>query len=230
MSILEVLTEYLLVRVNSRIEDGADRRSWRLVCKEFLRVDFVTRKSLWVLRSEFIFSLLRRFPNVGALDLSACPRVDDGMLTLLLARGAASTTASLRWNLKSLNLSRATKGMSFKGLALIASACSQLEKLDVSYNCQLRDREAAAISGIEGLCQSNPSHEEMDARRKTNLVGSEERELRARLTGHFVNSVREIHRSSQRFRSGISEKIRSGGCGLWGGVEKDAKQGDEQIW
>ncbi|CAL1407569.1 unnamed protein product [Linum trigynum] len=151
MSILAVLTEDLLVRVNSRIEDGADRRSWRLVCKEFLRVDSLTRKSLRVLRSEFIFSLLRRFPNVDALDLSACPRVDDGMLTLLLARGAASTTASLRWNLRSLNLSRATNGMSFKGLALIASACSQLEKLDLSYNCRLGDREAAAISGIEGL-------------------------------------------------------------------------------
>ncbi|CAI0551699.1 unnamed protein product [Linum tenue] len=141
MSILAVLTEDLLVRVNSRIEDGADRRSWRLVCKEFLRVDSLTRKSLRVLRSEFIFSLLRQFPNVDALDLSACPRVDDGMLTLL----------SLSWNLRSLNLSRATNGMSFKGLALIASACSQLEKLDVSYNCRLGDREAAAISGIEGL-------------------------------------------------------------------------------
>ncbi|CAI0457889.1 unnamed protein product [Linum tenue] len=148
MSILAVLMEDLLVRVNSRIEDGADRRSWRLVCKEFLRVDSLIRKSLRVLRFEFIFSLLRRFPNVDALDLSACPRVDDGMLTLLLARG----------NLRSLNLSRATNEMSFKGLTLIASACLQLEKLDVSYNCRLGDREAAAISGIEGLCQSNPSH------------------------------------------------------------------------
>ncbi|CAN1200427.1 F-box/LRR-repeat protein 3 [Linum perenne] len=142
MSILDVLTEDLLIRVNSKLEHDSDRKHWRVVCKEFLRVDSLTRTSLRVLRPDFIFSLLRTFANVEELDLSVCPRVDDGTLTLLLDRPP--------WNLTGLNLSRAN-GMSFKGLALIASACPKLERLDVSYNCRLGDREAAAISCIVSL-------------------------------------------------------------------------------
>ncbi|CAN0914126.1 F-box/LRR-repeat protein 3 [Linum grandiflorum] len=150
MSILAVLTEDLLIRVNSKLEHDSDRKSWRLVCKEFLQVDSLTRTTLRILRPDFIFSLLRTFANVEELDLSVCPRVDDGTLTLLLDRGGTAAPSSFPWNLRGLNLSR-TNGMSCQGLELIGSACPKLERLDVSCNRRLGDREAAAISGIVGL-------------------------------------------------------------------------------
>lgn len=126
LSILDVFTEDLLVRVRGEIGDELDAKTWRLVCKEFLRVDSLTRSTLRVNRIEFLFQLLEKYPNVRTLDLSLCPRVNDGIISSLLSR----TRNSLSWtrSLKSLNLRRAT-GLRYKGLNL--ELCS-LETLFVT--------------------------------------------------------------------------------------------------
>ncbi|KAJ0079812.1 hypothetical protein Patl1_22337 [Pistacia atlantica] len=148
LSILDVFTEDLLVRVRGKIGDELDAKTWRLVCKEFLRVDSLTRSTLRLTRIEFLFQLLEKYPNVKTLDLSVCPRVNDGTISLLLSR----TRNPLSWaqSLKSLNLRRAT-ALRYKGLEMLAMACVCLESVDVSYCCGFGDREAAALSCAGGL-------------------------------------------------------------------------------
>ncbi|XP_022747132.1 F-box/LRR-repeat protein 3-like [Durio zibethinus] len=148
------LTEDLLVRVHEKLADEWDRKSFRLVCREFLRIDSLTRKHLRVLRIEFLLSLLQKHPQLQSLDLSACPRIDDGFVSLLLNRVGRGSN-SLRWanwtlGLKSLALSRAT-GLRFSGFEMLARACPCLESVDVSYCCGFGDREAAALSCAVGL-------------------------------------------------------------------------------
>ncbi|KAH9689528.1 ubiquitin-protein ligase [Citrus sinensis] len=145
-SALDVLTEDLLVRVREKIGDELDSKTWRLVCKEFSRVDSVTRTTLRVLRVEFLFILLDKYPYIKTLDLSVCPRVNDGTVSFLLSQLSLSWTRSL----KSLILSRST-GLRYRGLEMLARACPLLESVDVSYCCGFGDREAAALSFASGL-------------------------------------------------------------------------------
>ncbi|KAJ4719392.1 F-box/LRR-repeat 3-like protein [Melia azedarach] len=146
LSALDVFTDDLLVRVREKIGDESDSKTWRLVCKEFLRVDSLTRSNLRVLRVEYLFHLLRKYSNVQTLDLSVCPGVHDGTVSLLLSQSSLSWTRSL----KSLVLSRST-GLRYKGLDMLIRACPFLERVDVSYSCGFGDREAAALSRAGGL-------------------------------------------------------------------------------
>ncbi|KAJ9185957.1 hypothetical protein P3X46_005525 [Hevea brasiliensis] len=146
-SILSVLTEDLLVRINDKLNDELDRKTWRLVCKEFLRVESLARKTLRVLRVEYLSVLLRKYSNIDTLDLSVCPCIDDGMVSLLLS---GESEGWALWKLKSLNLGRAT-GLKFSAMEMLIRACPFLERLDVSYCCGFGDREAAAISCAGGL-------------------------------------------------------------------------------
>lgn len=145
-SILSAISEDLLIRINGKLDDNSDRKKWRLVCKEFHRVDSVTRKTLRVLRHDFLLPLLRKYPNIDRLDLSVCPRIDDGTVMQLLRSSAAGWARKL----VCLNLSRAT-GLRFHGLEALIRACPSLESIDVSYCCWFGDREAAAISCAGGL-------------------------------------------------------------------------------
>ncbi|KAK8329290.1 hypothetical protein V6Z12_A11G309700 [Gossypium hirsutum] len=152
------LTEDLLVRIYELLAAESDRKSFRLVCREFRRIDSLTRRHLRVIRIEFLPILLRKYPRLQSLDLSACPRIDDGVVSLLLTRvGPGSNSPSLghwAWGLKSLVLSRAT-GLRFSGLEMLTRACPCLESVDVSYCCGFGDREAAALSSAVGLRELN---------------------------------------------------------------------------
>ncbi|WCJ26910.1 F-box family protein [Euphorbia peplus] len=142
-SILSSLTDDLLIRINDKLSDESDRKKWRLVCKDFHRIDSLARKSLRILRFEYVSLLLGHYHNIDTLDLSACPRIDDGTVSVLL-------TVWTTMKLVSLNLSRAT-GLRFAGLEVLIRACPVLERIDVSYCCWFGDREAAAISWVRGL-------------------------------------------------------------------------------
>ncbi|KAK6233227.1 Leucine-rich repeat - like 10 [Theobroma cacao] len=148
------LTEDLLVRVREKLATESDRKSFRLVCREFHRIDLLTRKHLRVLRIEFLPSLLQKHPQLQSLDLSACPRIDDRVVSFLLTRvGPGSNSpgwANWTRGLKCLVLSRTT-GLRFTGLEMLARACPCLKSVDVSYCCGFGDREAAALSCAVGL-------------------------------------------------------------------------------
>ncbi|KAL3750077.1 hypothetical protein ACJRO7_011112 [Eucalyptus globulus] len=161
MASLESLTEDLLVRIYKGLASDGDRKSWRLVCRDFHRIDALTRSSLRVLRVEFLRSLLANYPRLDTLDLSVCPRIDDGAVAVLLMsqgspwafpRAAASSLSPpgrdpLAWTrgLRKLVLSRST-GLGHHGLEQVIRACAYLESVDVSHCCGFGDREAAALS------------------------------------------------------------------------------------
>ncbi|KAK4782548.1 hypothetical protein SAY86_016650 [Trapa natans] len=163
MSIVEALTADLLARVYRHLSCETDRKAWRLVCKEFHRVDSVSRPSIRVLRVEFLDSLLRKYTRIESLDLSVCPRIDDGTVSILLSGAADLFTPavwrvipprfdSVKWTgrLRRLVLSHST-GLRHSGLEQLVRACPMLESIDVSYSQGFGDREAAAVSLAVGL-------------------------------------------------------------------------------
>ncbi|MED6156427.1 hypothetical protein PIB30_014392 [Stylosanthes scabra] len=149
-SLLCALTEDLLVRVLHHLNSHADRKSCRLVCKHLHRVESLTRTSIRILRIEFLLALFHKFPNIQELDLSLCPRIDDGAVRIMLTQGSPTWTRGL----KRLVLSRAT-GLGHSGLEQLVRACPLLEAVDVSHCWGFGDREAAAISCGTGLRELN---------------------------------------------------------------------------
>lgn len=145
-SILSLLTEDILVRILDKLGDERDRKNWRMVCKEFHRVELLHRKKLRVLRHEFLQRLLSKYSSIEFLDLSVCPRIDDGSVAVLLGG------ESLCWprRLKSLVLNRVA-GLRTNGLELLVSASPNLEYVDVSYCWGFGDREAEALARAGGL-------------------------------------------------------------------------------
>ncbi|KAF3595835.1 hypothetical protein DY000_02025939 [Brassica cretica] len=93
-SILSALSEDLLVRVYGFL-DPTCRKTWRLVSREFHRVDSLSRTSIRILRVEFLPALLFKYPNLSSLDLSVCPKLDDDAV-LRIALDGAITNDSVR--------------------------------------------------------------------------------------------------------------------------------------
>ncbi|KAJ8772019.1 hypothetical protein K2173_027196 [Erythroxylum novogranatense] len=145
-SILCVFTEDLLVKIYEKLTCDSDRSTWRLVCTDFQRIDLLYRRTLRVLRVEFLFTLLHKFTCVDNLDLSLCPRIDDVIVSLLVGRESQGCL----WKLKTLNLSRAA-GLRWPGMEILMRECPALECVDVSFSCGFGDREAAALSFAGGL-------------------------------------------------------------------------------
>ncbi|XP_068660575.1 F-box/LRR-repeat protein 3 [Aristolochia californica] len=144
VSILTSLTDDLLLIILDKLQEDADRKTWRLVCTDFLRLESLHRKSLRVLRHVALPALLRRYSSLERLDLSVCPRVDDQVLAFSFVRPGWA------WGLRSLILCRAT-AVRFGGLEAAVKACPTLEVVDVSYCSKFGDREAAALSCATGL-------------------------------------------------------------------------------
>ncbi|KAK2966386.1 hypothetical protein RJ640_013696 [Escallonia rubra] len=145
--IISRLTEDILAAILDRVTDESDRKSFRMVCKAFHRVDSLQRTSLRVLRLEFLVSLLRKYPRIEVLDLSVCPRIDDGTVAVLLNGGGGGGWTR---RLRRLVLSRSV-GLRWTGLGMLVGSCPCLEAVDVSYCCEFGDREAAALSCARGL-------------------------------------------------------------------------------
>ncbi|KGN66042.1 F-box/LRR-repeat protein 3 isoform X1 [Cucumis sativus] len=132
----------ILIRVRQSLTHHSDSMSWRLVCKDFHRVDLISRKALRVRRIEFLLSLIAKFENIDELDLSVCSRINDGTVSIFV--GFASSS------LRRLILRRSA-GLSYIGLEKVTSHCTGLEMVDMSYSWRFGDREAAAVSNCEGL-------------------------------------------------------------------------------
>ncbi|MQM10066.1 hypothetical protein Taro_042955 [Colocasia esculenta] len=142
-SILAVLSADLLLQILDHLPDPSDRKAWRLVCRDFLRVESLQRRSLRLLRREPLPAVLGRYVSLECLDLSACPLVDD--------RAAQSAFGGIRLRaLRSVNLSRAS-ALRWHGLELMVSACPALESVDLSYCSGIGDREMAALARAKGL-------------------------------------------------------------------------------
>ncbi|KNA07287.1 hypothetical protein SOVF_173260 [Spinacia oleracea] len=140
---LSLLTDDLLAHIHSLLLDTTHRKSFRLVCTTFHRVDSLSLTHLRPLHPSIILSLLPKLPSLHTLDLSLCPRVDDSL--------AFAISPLIRQRITCLSLGRAS-GLTRVGLEALARSCENLESLDVSYWCKrFGDREALALSCATGL-------------------------------------------------------------------------------
>ncbi|CAA6654331.1 unnamed protein product [Spirodela intermedia] len=146
-SILTALPADILVHILDRLPDPSDRKAWRLVCREFLRADYLQRRSLRLLRHGSLPAILRRYGSLERLDLSACPRIDDSAIR------AAFYGIRLH-ALRSVNLSRRSALRCF-GLGFMVNACPALETVDLSYCSGVGDREMAALARAPLLRELN---------------------------------------------------------------------------
>lgn len=144
-SITVVLSADLLVQILDHIVGDGDRKSFRLVCRSFLRAESLHRRAIRPLRLESLPALLgRRYPSIDSLDLSVCSSLDDNSLTAVIAAGGY-------WKkLRRVVLARAG-GIGWKGIEALVAACPTIEAVDLSHCCGVGDREAAAIAKATGL-------------------------------------------------------------------------------
>jgi F-box and leucine-rich repeat protein 2/20 len=140
-----VLSLDLLGQVLDRLREPRDRKACRLVSRAFERSEAAHRRALRVLRREPLPRLLRAFPALERLDLSACASLDDASLAAAVA-GAGGGLAGLR----SVCLARAN-GVGWRGLEALVAACPKLEAVDLSHCVSAGDREAAALAAAAGL-------------------------------------------------------------------------------
>ena len=88
------------------------------------------------------FGFLFLHPYLTHLDLSLCPRITDGSLTVI--------SAVCSKMLRSIDLSR-SKFFTHLGLSNLAMSCSNLVEIDLSNATELRDTAAAAVAEAKNL-------------------------------------------------------------------------------
>ncbi|XP_071716848.1 F-box/LRR-repeat protein 3-like [Rutidosis leptorrhynchoides] len=140
--IISILTDDLLLRILDCLHDDPDRKSFRLTCKCFHKIESVHRTRIKFFRPEFIPDLLRNYTRADTLDFSVCPRIYDGTIAVLL-----NNVSCFGWagRVRKLVLSRTTS-LRYSGLEMLIRSCPKLQSVDVSHCCHFGDREAAAIS------------------------------------------------------------------------------------
>ncbi|KAL5224659.1 hypothetical protein ABZP36_011298 [Zizania latifolia] len=133
----------LLGQVLDRVREPRDRKACRLVSRAFARAEAAHRRALRALRREPLQRLLRAFPALERLDLSACASLDDASLA------AALSGADLA-GVRRVCLARAN-GVGWRGLDALVASCPRLEAVDLSHCVGAGDREAAAVAAAAGL-------------------------------------------------------------------------------
>ena len=137
----------LLGQVLDRVPERRDRKACRLVSRAFASAEAAHRRALRVLRREPLPRLLRAFPALERLDLSACASLDDASLAAALAVADLGTV-------REVCLARAS-GVGWRGLDALVAACPKLEVVDLSHCVGAGDREAAALAAAPGLKELN---------------------------------------------------------------------------
>ncbi|KAF3795745.1 F-box/LRR-repeat protein 3 [Nymphaea thermarum] len=134
--VLSFLLDDILLKILEKVED---KKTWRLVCRDFLKIEAVSRKSIRILRPEVLPRVLGICSGLEHLDLSVCPRLTNEVIYRVRSD-----------LLRSVNLSRATR-IDCRGLEALANRCPNLEEIDLSYCCRFSDSEAAALSFAPNL-------------------------------------------------------------------------------
>ncbi|KAK3120669.1 hypothetical protein QOZ80_9AG0691710 [Eleusine coracana subsp. coracana] len=137
---VDALSLDLLAHALSTLTDPHDRKSCRLASRAFTRAESLSRRTARPLTRDALPHVLRLFPSLTALDLSACAGLDAASLALLPPLPL----------LRRVNLARAS-GVGPRGLDALVTACPRLEALDLSHCVAAGDREVAAVAGAEGI-------------------------------------------------------------------------------
>ncbi|XP_062202323.1 F-box/LRR-repeat protein 3-like isoform X1 [Phragmites australis] len=137
-----VLSLDMLGQVLDRLREPRDHKACRLVSHALERAEAAHRRALRALRREPLPRLLRAFPALEQLDLSACASLDDASL--------AAAVAGADLGIRRVCLARAS-GVGWRGLEALVAACPRLEAVDLSHCVGAGDREAAALAAAAGL-------------------------------------------------------------------------------
>ncbi|XP_047307705.1 F-box/LRR-repeat protein 3-like [Impatiens glandulifera] len=139
----DLLSEEIIFQILDFLNDSSsDRKSFSLVCKSFYTIESHHRRSLRPHRSEHLNNILTRYPYVTNLDLSLCPRITDGSLSVI------STVCSEM--LRKIDLSR-SKFFTQAGLTVLVTKCPNLVEIDLSNATELKDSAAVAIAEAKNL-------------------------------------------------------------------------------
>ncbi|KAA8543691.1 hypothetical protein F0562_021563 [Nyssa sinensis] len=140
----ETLSEDIVFAILDRLDDDdpSNRKTLSLVCKSFHFIESRHRKTLRLLRVEFLARTLRRYPCITHLDLTLCPRIWDKSLK--------SISDSYKTTLQSIDLS-CSRFFTSWGLTNLATNCSSLAEINLSDATWLTDCDVAAIAGAKNL-------------------------------------------------------------------------------
>ncbi|CAO2150007.1 unnamed protein product [Urochloa humidicola] len=146
---VDALSLDLLAHALAGVRDPRDRKSCRLASRAFARAEAASRRAARPLRREALPRVLRGFPSLTSLDLSACAGLDDASLAAALLPSAAGGGTELL-GVRRVKLARAS-GVGWRGLEALVAACPRLEAVDMSHCVAAGDREMAALAAAPGL-------------------------------------------------------------------------------
>ncbi|KAF8765889.1 hypothetical protein HU200_008057 [Digitaria exilis] len=146
---VDALSQDLLAHALAGVDDPRDRKSCRLASRAFARAEAASRRSARPLRREALPRVLRAFPSLTSLDLSACAGLDDASLAAALS-STTGGTAELGLGVRRVSLARAS-GVGWRGLEAMVAVCPRLEAVDLSHCVAAGDREMAALASAAGL-------------------------------------------------------------------------------
>lgn len=143
-NLFDLLSEEIIFTVLDFLDQSNphNKKSFSLVCKSFYAIESKHRRILKPLRSDYLSSILNRYPQISTLNLTLCPRVTDAALS--------AVSAAVGDALRSVDLSR-SRFFTGAGLAALVAGCRNLTELDLSNATELRDAAAAAIADARNL-------------------------------------------------------------------------------
>ncbi|CAL4982855.1 unnamed protein product [Urochloa decumbens] len=144
---VDALSLDLLAHAVAFVRDPRDRKSCRLANRAFARAEAASRRAARPLRREALSRVLRAFPSLASLDLSACAGLDDASLAAALLPPAGGGG---ELGVRRVLLARAS-GVGWRGLEAVVAACPRLEAVDLSHCVAAGDREMAAVAAAAGL-------------------------------------------------------------------------------
>uniref|UniRef100_A0A1D1XF78 F-box/LRR-repeat protein 4 n=1 Tax=Anthurium amnicola TaxID=1678845 RepID=A0A1D1XF78_9ARAE len=148
---MEKLGDDELGHILKRVLDGQGRLYCSEVCKQWKRVEGLTRTSLRVLETETLHSFLPRFPNLATVELGkkisdlelgfvaeTCPYLRTINLNARRTRGMLDFEESEGWRMDDVG---------DDGLCTLATRCTLLRKVS------LRRRKGIGVTGVTALIE-----------------------------------------------------------------------------
>ncbi|XP_015083984.1 F-box/LRR-repeat protein 4-like [Solanum pennellii] len=156
---MENLGDDVLASIMIRVHDSASRRSISQVCKQWLRIEGLTRSSVRVFDPNLLLNFLPRFPNLQKFDTSE--KITNAHLEILAEKCPRIQILNLNFKKKNRiyyerDESLALDDFDENGLCFIAMGCSHLNTVS------LRKRSGVGNAGVVSLVSFLPKLIDLD--------------------------------------------------------------------
>lgn len=157
---MENLGDDVLASIMIRVHDSASRRSISQVCKQWLRIEGLTRSSVRVFDPNLLLNFLPRFPNLQKFDTSE--KITNAHLEILAEKCPRIQILNLDTSEKKNRFyderdeSLALDDFDENGLCFIAMGCSHLNTVS------LRKRSGVGNAGVVSLVSFLPKLIDLD--------------------------------------------------------------------